>query len=82
MALQSELVRQELLESNEEFRRLAGDHALYDQQLEVLLDKENRSAEEEVEITRLKKLKLQKKDQMEKMIQAYRREQSEAVEAT
>lgn len=82
MALQSELVRQELLESNEEFRRLAGDHALYDQQLEVLLDKENRSTEEEVEITRLKKLKLQKKDQMEKMIQAYRREQSEAVEAT
>lgn len=82
MPLQSELVRKELLESNEEFRRLSEEHAQYDRELEALLNKERPAAGDEVEMARLKKLKLQRKDQMEQMVQAYRHEQSEAVQAT
>ncbi len=82
MPLQSELVRQELLSSSEEFHRLADEHAQYDRELETLLAKEKPAAEDEVDMVRLKKLKLQRKDQMEKMIQEYRREESEAVQAT
>ncbi len=82
MPLQSELVRQELLSSSEEFHRLADEHAQYDRELEALLAQEKPAAEDEVEMIRLKKLKLQRKDQMEKMIQEYRREESEAVQAT
>lgn len=82
MPLQSELVRQELLSSSEEFHRLADEHAQYDRELEALLAQEKPAAEDEVEMIRLKKLKLQRKDQMEKMIQEYRREVSEAVQAT
>ena len=82
MPLQSELVREELLTKNEEFRRLAGEHTLYDNELESLMARPHPTAEDEAEITRLKKLKLQRKDQMEQLIRAYRREQSEAVQAT
>jgi uncharacterized protein YdcH (DUF465 family) len=82
MPLQSELVRKELLESNEEFHRLSEEHSQYDKELEALLAKERPTVEDEAEMTRLKKLKLQRKDQMEQMVQAYRREQSEAVQAT
>ncbi len=82
MPLQSELVRQELLSSSEGFHRLADEHAQYNRALEALLAQEEPAAEDEVEMIRLKKLKLQRKDQMEKMIQEYRREESEAVQAT
>ena len=82
MTLQSELVREELMTHNEEFHRLADEHSAYDSDLEVLLARAHPTAEDEAEITRLKKLKLQRKDQMEQMIRAYRREQSEAVSAT
>lgn len=82
MPLQSELIRKELLATNEEFRRLSEEHAQYDNELEALLSKERPAAGDEAEMTRLKKLKLQRKDQMEQMVQAYRREQSEAVQAT
>ena len=82
MPLQSELVWKELLESNEEFRSLSEEHAQYDKELETLLAQERPTAGDEAERTRLKKLKLQRKDQMEQMVQAYRREQSEAVQAT
>ncbi len=82
MPLQSDLVWKELLESNEEFRRLSEEHAQYDRELDSLLARERPTAGDEAEMTRLKKLKLQRKDQMEQMVQAYRREQSEAVQAT
>ena len=82
MTFQSELIREELLAQSEEFRRLADEHAAFDSDLEVLRLRSHPTAEDEAEVTRLKKIKLQRKDQMERMIRAHRREQSEAVQAT
>ncbi len=82
MTQQSELIREELLAHHQEFRRLAEEHTQFDGEIEALSARPHPSPGDEVEISRLKKLKLQRKDQMEQMIRAYRREQSEAVQAT
>ena len=61
-----------LMKSDEEFRRLAEQHAKYHQQLEALEAKSHLTTEEEVEEHRLKKVKLQLKDQMNAIISRYR----------
>ncbi len=66
--------REELLASNDEFRRLAQEHTQYSQRLESLTQKRFLSEEEKLEEVRLKKLKLRLKDQMERIEQQYRRE--------
>jgi uncharacterized protein YdcH (DUF465 family) len=66
-------VRDLLLASNEEFRKLAVEHSQYSQRLEALLSKRYLSDDERVEEIRLKKLKLRLKDQMEVLEQQYRR---------
>jgi uncharacterized protein YdcH (DUF465 family) len=53
-----------LMQTNEEFRRLAVEHSHYHHQLEALEAKTHLTTEEEVEEHRLKKLKLHLKDQM------------------
>jgi uncharacterized protein YdcH (DUF465 family) len=58
-------VREQLLASNEEFRKLAEEHSKHSQRLESLTSKKYLSEEEKVEETRLKKLKLRLKDEME-----------------
>jgi uncharacterized protein len=58
-------VRDMLIASNEEFRRLAQEHAQYSQRLESLATKRYLADDEKVEEVRLKKLKLRLKDQME-----------------
>jgi uncharacterized protein len=58
-------VREELLASNGEFRKLAEEHSSYNQRLESLSTKKYPSEEEKIEIIRLKKLKLRLKDEME-----------------
>ena len=58
-------VREQLMTSNEEFRRLANEHTNYSQRLESLVTKKYLSEEEKVEEVRLKKLKLRLKDEME-----------------
>ncbi len=58
-------VREELLASNEEFRKLAAEHSAYSQRLEILTGKKYLSEEEKVEEIKLKKLKLRLKDEME-----------------
>jgi uncharacterized protein YdcH (DUF465 family) len=68
-------VRDVLLASNEEFRRLAEEHLQYSKRLDSLIAKRFLSEEEQVEEVRLKKLKLRLKDQMESMEQRFRREQ-------
>ena len=65
-------VRDQLLASNEEFRRLADEHSQYAQRLNSLTEKKYLSEEEKLEEVRLKKLKLHLKDQMESLEQKFR----------
>lgn len=67
-------VRDLLMASNEDFRRLAQEHAQYSQRLESLSSKRYLSDDEKVEEVRLKKLKLRLKDQMEQLEQQFKRE--------
>jgi len=64
-----------LMQTNDEFRRLASQHTELHKQLEALESKSHLSAEEEVEEHRLKKLKLRLKDQMTEIVNRYRTEQ-------
>ena len=59
-----EELKAHLMQSDEEFRQLAEQHAQYHEQLEALEAKSHLTPEEEVEEHRLKKVKLQLKDQM------------------
>ena len=72
-------VRDLLLASNDEFRRLAQEHSQYSQRLDLLLQKRFLSDEEKLEEVRLKKLKLRLKDQMEHIEQQFRRENANQV---
>ena len=64
-------VREQLLASHDEFRRLAQEHAQYSQRLNLLTEKRYLSEDEKVEEVRLKKLKLRIKDQMELIAQKH-----------
>jgi uncharacterized protein YdcH (DUF465 family) len=65
-------VRDQLLASNEVFRKLAEEHSQYAQRLDALVTKRFLSEEEKLEEVRLKKLKLHLKDQMESLEQQFR----------
>ncbi len=64
-----------LMETNEEFRRLAEQHREYGQKLEALNSRQYLTPEEQVEEVRLKKIKLRLKDQMEGMLSRFRAQQ-------
>jgi uncharacterized protein YdcH (DUF465 family) len=68
-------VREQLLASHEEFRRLAQEHTHYSQRLDSLIEKRYLTEDEKMEEVRLKKLKLRLKDQMETIEQRFRSEQ-------
>lgn len=72
-------VRDHLLSSNDEFRRLAQEHSQYSQRLDALTQKRYLSDDEKLEEVRLKKLKLKLKDQMEMIEQQYRRQQHQVA---
>ncbi len=72
-------VRDLLIASNEEFRRLALEHSQYSQRLDSLTQKRFLSEDEKIEEVRLKKLKLRLKDQMEHLEQQYRQTNSHQV---
>jgi uncharacterized protein YdcH (DUF465 family) len=55
--------REELL-ADEHFRQLMQEHAAYEQRLAALMSKPRPSEDEQIEETRLKKLKLRIKDEM------------------
>lgn len=65
-------VRDQLLSSNENFRKLVEEHSQYSQRLEALVTKRFLSEDEKLEEVRLKKLKLRLKDQMESLEQKFR----------
>jgi hypothetical protein len=66
-------VREQLLASHEEFRRLAQEHTQYTQRLESLIEKRYLTEDEKLEEVRLKKLKLRVKDQMQSIEQEHLR---------
>ena len=67
-----ESVREQLLASHEEFRRLAQEHTQYCQRLNSLNEKRYLTDDEKLEEVRLKKLKLRVKDQMQMIEQVYK----------
>ncbi len=67
-----ELLRKE----NEEFKRLEEEHRSLDNTLKALESRRFLTPEEEMEIHRIKKLKLSKKDRMLELIEEYKRSHS------
>jgi len=70
-----EELKAHLMEANEEFRRLATQHSEFAKQLDALESRPHLTYEEELEETRLKKMKLRLKDQMETILSQYRSQQ-------
>lgn len=66
-------VREQLLASHEEFRRLAQEHSQHSQRLHSLIEKRYLTEDEKLEEVRIKKVKLRLKDQMHMIEQEYRR---------
>ena len=71
MNAQDEL-KAHLMETNEEFRRLATQHSELKTKLDGLRSLPHLTYEEQMEETHLKKLKLHLKDQMEAILSQYR----------
>jgi len=61
-----------LMQTNDEFRRLAAQHSGYAHQLDDLAARPHLTEQEQLEEVRLKKMKLHAKDRMEAIISQYR----------
>jgi uncharacterized protein YdcH (DUF465 family) len=59
---------------DEEFSRLVEEHASYEQQLKTLTSRPFLTEDEQLQEINLKKRKLSLKDQMERIIQKYKKE--------
>jgi len=73
-----EELKAHLMTTNEDFRRLAEQHSDYARRLDALEAQPHLTDQEQLEETRLKKLKLRLKDQMEAIIAQYRAQQQVA----
>ena len=62
-------LQEHLMATNEEFRRLASEHAGYARRLDDLASHSYLTEQEQLEEVRLKKLKLRLKDQMQVILQ-------------
>jgi uncharacterized protein YdcH (DUF465 family) len=71
-------MKQQLLESNDEFRQLAIQHHDLDERIHNLATRQFLSEPEQLEEVTLKKRKLQLKDQMENMLRHLRSEPTPA----
>jgi uncharacterized protein len=67
-------LREQLLQTSPEFRKLAAEHKGYAEQLEALNSRHHLSEEEKIQEVTLKKKKLLLKDQMYSLLQRYRKE--------
>jgi len=72
---QQEELKAHLMATNEEFQRLSSQHSEYAHKLDALEALPHLTLEEQVEETRLKKLKLRLKDQMEAIVSQSRSQQ-------
>ncbi len=70
-----EELKAHLMDTNEEFRRLVQQHSEYAKQLDALEALPHLTSEQELEETRIKKMKLRLKDQMEAIVCQYRSQQ-------
>jgi uncharacterized protein YdcH (DUF465 family) len=70
-----EELKAHLMASNEEFQNLASQHSELAHELDALEALPHLTQEQELEETRLKKLKLHCKDQMEAIMSQYRSQQ-------
>jgi len=75
---QDEDIREHLTFTDPDFRRLVHEHHSYEAKLNVLQEQSHITEEQQVEEVNLKKMKLNLKDQMNRMIQDYRHEHAEA----
>jgi uncharacterized protein len=64
-----------LMATNDEFRRLATQHSEYAKKLDALEARPHLTDDEQLEETRLKKMKLRLKDQMEAIVSQFRSQQ-------
>ena len=78
MQLTPEELKSHLMETDDDFRRLAKQHCEYKKLLEALSSRPYLTPEEQVEEVRLKKVKLRLKDQMQEMIDRFRHEHQPA----
>lgn len=67
-----EAIIERLAQENEEFSRMVREHADLDRQVSELERRVHLSTDEEIELKRIKKLKLAGKDRIEAMLAAYR----------
>jgi uncharacterized protein YdcH (DUF465 family) len=67
-----EELKAHLMETDEEYRRLAAEHAQHKKRVENLESRPYLSEDEKIEEVRLKKLKLRLKDQMTEILNRYR----------
>jgi uncharacterized protein len=74
MQLTPEELKAHLMETDEEFRSLATQHCQFKKQLEALASRPYLTPEEQVEESRIKKLKLRLKDQMQEIVDRHRHE--------
>ena len=72
-------VREQLLASHEEFRRLAQEHNQHCQRLHNLIEKRYLTEDEKLEEVRIKKVKLRLKDQMQMIEQEYLRSHAQVA---
>jgi len=72
---EQEELKAHLISNNDEFRRLASQHSEFARKLDDLESLPHLTDEEQLEETRLKKLKLRLKDQMEAIMAQYRSQQ-------
>ena len=70
-----EQLKAHLMDTHDEFRRLASQHSEYARKLDDLESLPHLTYEEQMEETRLKKLKLRVKDRMEAIASQYRSQQ-------
>jgi uncharacterized protein len=75
MNAQSQDLKAQLMQTDEEFHNLAAKHHELDDRLHELTAKQYLSEPEQVEETNLKKRKLQLKDRMEDIIRRHRNQQ-------